>query len=93
MKKKQTPKQRPTEERDSTYLLKIILYVIVGSVWIKLRAPLQLGGITLSALPIGLAIGLLFASHDHFQIDRKLEYVVLILVAVISLFLPIGILL
>lgn len=81
------------QEGDSAYLLKLVLYVILGSLWLRLPEPLQVGGISIYALPIGLVVGLLFASHDHFQIDRKIEYVVLILVAIIGLYLPTGIVL
>lgn len=78
-------------EKDSTYFLKIVLYILAGSLWIRFHEPLQIGGITLFGLPLGLALGLLFASHDHFQVDRKIEYALVIMVTILSFFLPIGI--
>lgn len=78
-------------ESDSTYFLKLVLYVIAGSFWLKLSSPLVLAGFSFNALPIGFFVGLLFASHDHFQIDRKVEYAVLVVVAIVSYFLPAGI--
>ena len=45
------------------------------------------------ALPIGLIIGLIFASHDHFKIDRKIEFAILLISAVLSFFVPSGIIL
>ena len=78
-------------ETDSAYLLKIVMYMIFGALWIKFATPLHLGPITLAGIPFGLFVGLIFASHDHFQVDRKIEYVVLIVAAVVSNFLPTGI--
>lgn len=86
-------RKRPAAESDSAYLLKIVLYVILGSLWLRFPEPLSIGPILLTGFPLGLCIGLLFASHDHFQVDRKIEYVILILVTIITLFLPTGIML
>ena len=69
---------------DSTFFLKIVLYLLIGSLWLEIN-------VVGWALPIGLAIGLIFASHDHFQIDRKLEYVVLLIATVVSFAAPIGV--
>lgn len=75
-------------EKDSAYLLKILLYFIVGAIWVKTKEPLVLG---LSGLPVGLIIGFMFAWHDHFMIDRKIEYVVLLAAALFSYIAPVGI--
>jgi hypothetical protein len=88
-KKKKTIK---TTESDSAYFLKLVLYVVLGSMWLKFASPIMLGDIMLNALPVGLMVGLVFASHDHFQVDRKIEYAVLIVVTIISYFAPSGIL-
>lgn len=85
-------KQTPQTETDSTFFLKLVLYVVLGSVWLKFASPLVIGSIVLNGLPIGLLLGLLFASHDHFQVDRKIEYTVLLIVTIISYFAPSGIL-
>lgn len=71
---------------DSAFFLKLVLYLLCGSVWLQISA-------WSLALPIGLALGLVFASHDHFQIDRKLEYVVLLVATIISYASPIGLIL
>lgn len=88
-KKKQSNTQT---ESDSTYFLKLVLYVILGSVWLKFADPVFIGAVGLNGLPIGLMIGLLFASHDHFQVDRKIEYAVLLIATILSYFAPSGIL-
>lgn len=91
-KKHPTQNNLPTES-DSAYFLKLVLYVVLGSVWLKFAEPVMLGNVVLNGLPVGLVLGIIFASHDHFQVDRKIEYAVLIIVAVLSYFAPSGILL
>lgn len=93
MKSKKTPKNQ-SGESDSAYFLKLVLYVIMGSIWLKFGEPLQITDtFQLMGLPVGLVIGLLFASHDHFQMDRKVEYAILVIMTIVSLFLPVGIIL
>jgi len=41
-------------------------------------------------LPVGLIVGVLFSSHEHFQIDRKIEYAVLVVAALVGLMIPFG---
>jgi len=79
------------QESDSAYFLKLILYVILGSFWLRFATPISFGYVTLNGFPLGLLLGLLFASHDHFQIDRKIEYAILVIVTIITFFLPAGI--
>lgn len=87
-------KKQPTKntETDSAYFLKLVLYVVLGSLWLKFATPIVIGSIVINALPVGLALGLIFASHDHFQVDRKIEYAVLIIVTILTYFAPAGIL-
>lgn len=89
----QKQKNQNKTEPDSSYFLKLVLYVIVGSFWLKFSTPITLGGFIVNGFPLGLLIGLLFASHDHFQIDRKIEYAILIIVTIMTFFLPAGIVL
>lgn len=70
------------EERDSAYFLKIILFFILGTIWIGFKQPIGI----FNGLPVGLLLGLLFASHDHFAIDRKIEYAILLFAVVLSAF-------
>jgi len=66
-------KSVPTANTDGPYLLKLVLYTIVGTQWLWFETS------TGSApVPIGLLIGLVFAMHEHFQVDRKIEYAVLL---------------
>jgi uncharacterized transporter YbjL len=91
-KTKTTTKAAVSARHDSTafdgaYLLKLVLYVLLGSLWLKLKA----GGADFSIpLPIGLVVGLIFTSHEHFQIDRKIEYAALVIATLFGLIAPYG---
>lgn len=85
-------KSTQVTETDSAYFLKLVLYVVLGSVWLKFATPVMIGDVVLNGLPIGLVLGLVFASHDHFQVDRKIEYAVLLIVTILSYFAPSGVL-
>ena len=87
---KQNKKSAETEE-DSSFILKIVIYILLSSFWIKFQVPIELGLMTISGLPVGLLVGLILASQDRFQIDRKIEYVVLFIMTIITYFLPAGI--
>lgn len=81
-------------ETDSAYFLKLVLFVILGSMWLKFETPLALSDtFHLQGVPLGFIVGLIFASHDHFQIDRKIEYAILLVVTIASLWLPVGVIL
>jgi hypothetical protein len=64
-------------ESNSAYFLKLLLYFILGLIWIKINGrPL---------IPFGLIVGLIFSTHEHFQIDRKIEYAVLLMATLFGL--------
>lgn len=78
-------KKKNNQELDSVYVLKLVLYLILGSQWIRItRSDTQI------PIPYGLIIGLIFASHDHFKIDRKIEYALLLASMFVGFWLPIG---
>ena len=81
------------QETDSAFLLKVVMYVILASIWLKFDTPIDLGFTGLYGVPIGLFIGLIVASQDKFQIDRKIEYVLLIVITIVTYFVPAGIVL
>lgn len=80
--------KKPTEkaELDSVYVLKLILYMIVGTLWLRIG---RADGSNIP-IPVGLVVGLLFAMHDHFKIDRKIEYAVLLVAMLIGFWSQIG---
>lgn len=79
--------KQQTQELDGVFFLKLMLYVLIGSLWIKTTSD---SGLRID-LPIGLIIGLAFATHEHFQIDRKIEFAVLIVAMLIGYVAPFGI--
>jgi hypothetical protein len=81
-------RSRSSGEMDSVYLLKLVMYLIVGAQWIRFD---NAAGTTQFPIPIGLIIGILFAAHDHFKIDRKVEYAVLLIAMLVGFWSQIGI--
>lgn len=75
---------REPVEKDSVYFLKLILFFVLGTLWV------QFGDANGVAIPVGLIFGVLLATHEHFQVDRKVEYAVLLIAAVLSYIAPIG---
>lgn len=76
---------------DSTFFLKLVMFVVLGSFWLKFSNPIAVGPVVLTGIPIGLMLGVFFASRDRFQIDRKIEYAILVIMAVLTYFVPAGI--
>ncbi len=66
-------------EADSIYFLKILIYFVLGTVWVKYNGYV--------VFPVGLIFGVVLAQKDHFAIDRKVEYAILIISAVVGLLL------
>jgi hypothetical protein len=71
---------------DGVYLLKLVLYLLLGSMWLKI----QDGSHINFPIPVGLIVGLLFTTHEHFQIDRKIEYAVMLVAMLFGYFAPYG---
>lgn len=78
--------KKQTAMNDSGYFLKLVLYLILGSLWLKVSD----GQSWSIPIPVGLILGLIFASHDHFKIDRKIEYAVLLIATLIGFWAPVG---
>ncbi len=86
--KKQKKKKSSPQETDSAYFFKIVLYLIIGSQWLRLVDPELTKQIP---IPLGFIIGMFFASHDHFKIDRKIEYALLTVGMFIGFWVQTGI--
>jgi hypothetical protein len=71
---------------DGVYLFKMVFYLLLGSMWLKIS-----NGNDISVpIPIGLLVGLVFTTHEHFQIDRKIEYAVLLVAMLFGFFASYG---
>lgn len=86
-KSKSKPKKQENQELDGVFILKIVLFVILGSIWVKVTSD---GGKLTIPIPIGLIIGLLFTTHEYFRVDRKIEYAVLACAALFGYVAPYG---
>ena len=81
-----------SQETDSQYFLKLVIIVLLGTVWLKFSSPLGVGGVALGGLPVGLLLGILLVSRaKQFRYDRKIWYAMLIVVTIVCYFVPAGI--
>ena len=71
---------------DDAYLLKLVMYLIIASQWLRITKGIdwQL------PLPYGAIIALLFARHEHFKTDRKIEFAVIIVAMFVGFWVPVG---
>lgn len=84
--KRASTKVRSGTELDSVYVLKLVLFLMLGSQWLYISER----GVGQIPIPVGAILGLFFAMHDHFQIDRKVEYAVLLVAMFVGFWLPMG---
>lgn len=82
---KSKPKQ--SKELDSIYFLKLVIYLIVGSLWLKITDGEQVQ----LPIPFGFLIGLALVRRDHRQLNRKIGYAVLLVAMLVGLWAPFGI--
>ena len=78
-------------ETDGVFLLKVVMYVALASFWLKFRVPLELGPLLLGGVPLGFIAGLLLASRERRQINRKIAYAILVVITILCYFFPAGI--
>jgi hypothetical protein len=79
-------------ETDSTYFLKLVVFVLLGTLWLKFTDPISWLGIPLNGIPVGMLVGLLLVSRfEKYQADRKIWYAILLVVTIICYFVPAGI--
>lgn len=83
---KRSAARSSNKEYDGVYLLKLVLYLLLGSMWVKLSHGQHLS----IPLPVGFVVGAIFSSHEHFRIDRKIEYAVLLVAMLVGYFAPFG---
>lgn len=70
-------KKTVATESDNAYFLKILIYFTLGMLWVKYDGYM--------VLPLGLILGVIIAQHDHFAIDRKIEYAILVVAGILGL--------
>lgn len=72
---------------DGMYILKLLLYVLVGSLWLKV----SVGSSATFGIPVGFIIGVAFTVRERFRIDRKIEYAALIVAMLVGYFASYGV--
>ena len=79
-------------ETDGAYFLKLVIFALLGTFWIKFGTPVTWQGITIASIPLGFFVGLLMVNRfEKYQSDRKIWYAILLIVTIICNFLPAGI--
>lgn len=79
-------------ERDSTFFLKLVVFIILSVLWLRLQTPIAVGPFMIQGIPIGLIIALLLVFWiEQYQFNRKIWYAVLIMMAIFSSLTPLGI--
>ncbi len=80
-------KKEKNIESDSVYFLKIVLYLVMGSMWLKVTK----GDTSQIPIPLGFILGMAFATHEHFQTDKKIELAILLIAMLVGFWAPFGI--
>lgn len=79
-------------ESDGVFFGKLVLYLLLGALWLRFGEPVVVGGVPVIGAPVGLLVGLLLVNvFEKYQYNRKIWYVVLVITAIVGAFLPIGI--
>lgn len=79
-------------ETDSTYFLKLVVFVLLGTLWLKFADPVSWMGIPLHGIPMGMLVGLVLVNRfEKYQADRKIWYAILLIVTIICYFVPAGV--
>ena len=70
-------RKKAYHESDFAFLVKAALYLILGLTWISVNGH--------RVIPIGVILGFLFSKVDVLKIDRKIEYALLVVGALLGL--------
>lgn len=78
-------------EKDGAFFLKLVLFIILSALWIRMEQPVTVGPFIIQAIPVGLVIALLLVVKiEKYQFNRKIWYATLILMAILTSFTPVG---
>ncbi|PID32995.1 hypothetical protein CR969_03110 [Candidatus Saccharibacteria bacterium] len=79
-------------EKDSAFFFKLVVFMLLSALWIRLKNPVEIGPMVVQAFPLGLIIALLLVLKiEKYQFNRKIWYATLVLMAVLTSFTPVGI--
>ena len=74
------------KSKSEDYFYKMVIFLILGCFWIKLTF---FAGLVVP-IPIGLLFGLFLVKTGRLQIDKKIEYAVLLSAMLVGFWAPIG---
>ena len=79
-------------DNDGSFFLKLVIFVILSALWLRLKNPVEVGGLVVQAIPVGLFIALLLVLKiEKYQFNRKIWYVTIIFMAILTSFTPVGV--
>ena len=79
-------------EPDGTYFLKLVLVALTSTLWLKFATPFTWNGIPFGGFPLGAVVTLIVIRlAEKNPYDRKIWFAVLVMVTIISYFVPAGI--
>ena len=79
-------------ERESVFFLKLVIFILLSALWLRLKDPLIFGPIVIHAFPVGLIVALLLVLKiEKYQFNRKIWYSALIIMAILTSFTPVGV--
>ena len=79
-------------DNDGSFFLKLVVFVILSALWLRLKNPVEVGGLVVQAIPAGLFIALLLVLKiEKYQFNRKIWYVTIIFMAILTSFTPVGV--
>lgn len=79
-------------EADGVYFLKLVVVVLLSTLWLKFTTPIVWGGIPFGGFPIGALIAVIgIKLFEKDSVDRKIWFAVLVMVTILSYFVPAGI--
>ena len=83
-------KNQPSKRNNSLdfiFILKIVIYLVLSTQWLYFE---RINASYMIPIPAGALIALFLSFRDRFRIDRKIEYVVILLAMFVGFWLPIG---
>lgn len=79
-------------EADGVYFLKLVVVVLLSTLWLKFVTPISWSGVPLAAFPLGALVAVIgIKLFEKDQTDRKIWFAVLVMVTILSYFVPAGI--
>lgn len=79
-------------ENDSAFFLKLVVFVVLSALWLRLSSPIDLGLFEIQAIPVGLLVALFLVLRlEKLQFNRKIWYTAIILMSILTSFTPVGI--